>query len=443
MDLSLNFLNRNKPSKESNSNIVGEWKDPKVTSHHPTEDASTITDFMCMYCLNMDNYLEFLKETRTQVRRSINIVKTPYSPDWASFKHHMYTAHPEQWSYGEVPDAYTEIRLSKTSWSKKDKQDAANIYVYVRANVEYGWNFFVMVNGETQRTLHALPKDESKITAVVWYPRINTDINRQWIDWRCEREGETHRRAQNGIPSRIGRTHASITPILRGMRSYDGCVLERNPKRLAKYAHLPAHINMTCILTDEALKRVQDIRNRLNLSGPGNIGILKLHTLNNTHTVGFPVLQNKNENLEDNKGVVEKEVVEKQVLEEQMDIEGPSINVQDVAIKLEQLLPKNDFTTTLMSQINVIFDYVREQSQHEEDFYKVQAELDFAKNELKEVRADATKESVESQTIIDRLQNEITNLKSVPKKSVIKQMEEESEKTKESIRRPTNRPRFY
>ena len=73
----------------------------------------------------------------------------------------------------------------------------------------------------------------------------------------------------------------------------------------------------------------------------------------------------------------------------------------------------------------------------------MQAELDFTKNELKEVRADATKESVESRTIIDRLQNEITNLKSVPKKSVIKQMEEESEKTKESIRRTTNRPRFY
>jgi hypothetical protein len=33
-------------------------------------------------------------------------------------------------------------------------------------------------------------------------------------------------------------------------------------------------------------------------------------------------------------------------------------------------------------------------------------------------------------------------LKSVPKKSVIKQIEEESEKTKESIRRLTNRPRF-
>jgi hypothetical protein len=433
MDLSLNFLNRNKPPKESNSSSVGEWKDSKVTSHHPPEDISTTdllsnsSDFTCMYCLNIDGYLDFLKEVRAHTRRPMKIIKTPHFINWVSFKQHMYTAHAEQWSYGLVPDAYAEIRLSKTSWSKRDKQDAASLYIYTRANIEYGWNFFVVVNEEVQRTLHALPKDESKITSVLWYPRINTDTNRPWTDWRCEKEGETHKRAQNGLPSKIGRTHASILPILRGMRSSEGCVLERNPKRLTKYAHLPAHVNMTCILTDDALKQVQDIRNRLNLSGPGNISILKLHA---------------GEHHETKQEVKEKEVVEKQVLKEQIDIEGPSINVQDVAIKLEQLLPKNDFTTTLMNQINVIFDYVREQSQHEEDFYRVQADLDLAKNELKEVRADAAKESVESQTMIDRLQNEIINLKSVPKKSVIKQIEEESEKTKESIRRLTNRPRF-
>jgi hypothetical protein len=477
MDLSLNFLNRNKPSKENNNTNVGEWKDPKVT--HLTDDVSTITDFMCMYCLNIDSYTEFLTTSIDNPTRPRNIDVVPYSPDWSSFKQHMYGAHPEQWGYGEIPDSYVKIRKSRTSWSKRDKQEAANIYLQIRARVEYGWNFFAVVKGEIHRTLHALPKNESLIDSIEWYPRINQLTNKSWIDWRFEKEGETHRRAQNVLPFIIGRTHASIIPVLRGSRHTDEGqahhILERNPKRLAKYAHLPLYVNATCIFTDDGLEKVQNIRDNLQLSGPGNIGILrwqlnKHHNTKPSQSVDAPVMENETGNIEKEKKVIKKEEVKKQVSEQTI-IDHPSINVHDIAITLEQLLPQNDFTTTLMGQINSIFEYVVEQSQHEEDFYKVQDELDTLKNELKEVRADNAKDFIEykdttrilttkleaalkheyaerddykeqlatSKSYAKDLQAQIVKL---TKTSVIKKIEEASEQTKDSIRRPTSHPRF-
>ena len=393
MNLKDKLFNRNKASKE-NSNLVGEWKDPQVT-HHPTDtDDSSMAiaeDFICMYCLNVDGYIHFLNTSIDAGSITPhNIDVTPYSPDWSSFKRHMYASHPEQWCYGEVPNTYFKITKSTTSWNKTDKANVGHAYIQIRARQEYGWNFFVVVDGKVQHTLHALPKDEETITSIKWYPRINPLTDKPWTDWRFEKEGETHKRAQNVLPRIVGRTHASITPVLRGMRmnqSSDGHVLERNPKKLARYAHLPPYANANCIFTEDALKRVQNLRDSCNLTGPGNIGILRLQSGNHV----------QNENLKETKK--EEKMVEKQVLEEQLNIDGPGINVQDVATKLEQLLPKNDFADHLMEQINSIFNYAREQSQHEEDFYKVQADLDAANKLLTEVRTDATEAAAEAKKV--------------------------------------------
>lgn len=404
MNLKDKFFNRNKASKASTEDsklpsILGEWKDPQVT-HRPTdkEDLSIATNFICMYCLNIDGYIHFLNtsiEAGSITPHNIDV--TPYSPDWSSFKRHMYASHPEQWCYGEVPNTYFKITKSTTSWSKTDKANVADAYIQIRARLEYGWNFFVVVDGKIQHTLHALPKNEETITSIEWYPRINSLTEKPWTDWRFEKEGETHKRAQNVLPRIVGRTHASITPVLRGMRrnhSSDGHVLERNPKRLAKYAHLPSYVNATCIFTEDALKRVQDLRDGCNLTGPGNIGILRMETSHQKHTESNV----PNENLKETK---KEEKVEKQVLEQQLDIDGPSINAQDVATKLEQLLPKNDFTAQLMGQVNLIFEYAREQSQHEEDFYKVQADLDATNELLKGVRADVAEATAETKKVED------------------------------------------
>lgn len=477
MDLSLNFItNRlNKKSPQTKETNVGAWKDPIIT-HRLTDndDLSIATDFKCMYCLNIDSYRHFIRtsidpsELRHPARKlnQVNLV-VPYSPDWASFKRHMYTTHPEQWGYGEVPESYFKIRHSKTAWSKKEKDDVADAYLQIRAKMEYGWNFFVVVKGEIQRTLHALPRDESTITSIEWYARINPLTDKLWTDWRFEKEGETHRRAQNVLPTIIGRTHASITPILRGARingpmvrktAYTGHVLEANAKRLERYAHLPLYVNTTCILTDKALQRVQDLRRQCNLVGPGNIGILMMqedgHQETN-HTSINTYIQEK-----------EEKVVDQQVSETQTNIDDSPINVQDVATTLEQLLPENAFTSNLMNQIYEIFDYVREQSQHEEDFYNIQSQLDEANALLKDTRAVVAQVTAEvkkveaerdefsekyhnCQGLLDKsrfeakaLQAQVDKLaKTSPQKPVKDQINDVAAKAKETIR--TNRHRRY
>ena len=104
-DLSLNFLNRNKSTDNPTESIgesIGEWKDPQTTHHaSDNEDLSVATDFMCMYCLNIDGYIHFLNTSLFPgIIKHTNIDVITYSPDWPSFKRHMYTAHPEQWGYG-------------------------------------------------------------------------------------------------------------------------------------------------------------------------------------------------------------------------------------------------------------------------------------------------------------------------------------------------------
>jgi hypothetical protein len=459
MNLKDKLFNRNKSTE-----TVGEWKDPLIT-HHPTnnEDISVANDFVCMYCVNLDDYIHFLNTSiDAEAITPHNIDVTPYSPDWLSFKHHMYTAHPEQWGYDEVPDTYFKITTSKTSWHKDDKINVAHAYLQIRARLEYGWNFFVVVDGKIHRTLHALPKDETTITNIEWHPRINPLTDKPWTDWRFEKEGETHKRAQNVLPRIVGRTHASIIPVLRGVRAYkvrshgnEGHILEVNPKRLPKYAHLPSYVNASCIFTNKALKQVQNLRDIYNLVGPGNIGILRLQAGNQVHTESNV----QNENLKETKK--EEKVVEKQVLETQLNIDSPSINAQDVATKLEQLLPKNDFTDQLMKQINIIFNYARKQSQHEEDFYRIQTELDTTNELLKGVYADIAEAVAETKKVeaerddfqagyihmSTRNQELQTKLdkrgRDKTAKEIKSEMDEATKKTLDKIRNEPHNPRIY
>ncbi|MAH45532.1 hypothetical protein CMI37_06870 [Candidatus Pacearchaeota archaeon] len=444
-DLSLNFLNRNK-STDKPTESIGEWKDPQTTHHaSDNEDLSIATNFICMYCLNIDGYIHFLNtsiEAGSITPHNIDV--TPYSPDWSSFKRHMYASHPEQWCYGEVPNDYFKITKSTTSWNKTDKADVADAYIQIRAKQEYGWNFFAVVNDKIQHTLHALPKDEETITRIEWYPRINPLTDKPWTDWRFEKEGETHKRAQNVLPRIVGRTHASITPVLRGMRmnhSSDGHVLERNPKRLAKYAHLPPYVNATCIFTEDALKRVQDLRDICNLKGPGNIGILRMQTGHHVHT------ESKVQNKETKKG---EKVVKESIPETQSNINRPSINAQDVSTQLEHLLPKNDFTNDLMGQVSIIFNYAREQSQHEEDFYKVQSELDAANDLIKGLRRDVAEATADTKKVEeerDAAKKQITTLQDKlnargRNKSAAEVKSDMDEVTKKTLNKIRNGPRI-
>jgi len=458
MNLKDKFFNRNKASsKESTENsntpsTLGEWKDPQVT-HRPTdnEDIFEATDFMCMYCVHTDNYVQFLNtsiDAGTITSHNIDVV--PYSPDWPSFKRHMYITHPEQWGYNEIPDSYFKIIKSKTSWNKTDKLDVADAYIQIRARHEYGWNFFVVVDDKVHRTLHALPKNEKAITSIVWHPRTNPLTNKPWSDWRFEKEGETHKRAVNVLPRIVGRTHASITPVLRGARKNylsDGHVLEAKPKELSKYAHLPPYVNSTCIFTDKALKQVQDLRNMCSLEGPGNIGILRMTYGDHVHVESKVQNENRKETTKGEK------VVKESTPETQPNPDRPSINAQDVATQLEHLLPKNDWTNDLMRQINIIFNYAREQSQHEEDFYKVQADLDAANELNKGLQRDVAEATADTKKVEeerDAAKNQITALqakldtrgRNKTAKEVKNEMDKATEKTLDKIRNEPRNPRI-
>jgi hypothetical protein len=361
-----------------------------------------------MYCLNIEDYRNFLNTSissglvePTEKITPHNIDITPYSPDWDSFKRHMYTSHPEQWGYTEVSDEYFKIIRTGTSWSRDEITTAVNAYIQIRARLEYGWNFFAVVDGQVHRSLHSLPKEQRTITSIEWYPRVNPLTDQPWTDWRFEKEGETHKRAQNVIPLLIGRTHKAITPMLRGARSNGGQVLLVSAKQSKRYAHVPPYVNTTCMFTDAALKKVINLRKLLGLKGPGNIGVLRMRAQDSS-----PVEKEEEKVVNTNEPINESErvrTVNKQEI----------VNIQEIAIKLEELLPKNDFTIALLKEIDGIFTYVRTKAQHEEDFYNIQAELDETKELLKGVRADvasATAETKKVEAERDKTKDQITTL---------------------------------
>jgi len=447
MDLFNGIFNRNK-SKDSTT--VGEWKDPKSTTvtHHPTE-VSAAYDFKCMYCLNIEDYRNFLNTSissglvePTEKITPHNIDITPYSPDWDSFKRHMYTSHPEQWGYTEVSDEYFKIIRTGTSWSRDEITTAVNAYIQIRARLEYGWNFFAVVDGQVHRSLHSLPKEQRTITSIEWYPRVNPLTDQPWTDWRFEKEGETHKRAQNVIPLLIGRTHKAITPMLRGARSNGGQVLLVSAKQSKRYAHVPPYVNTTCMFTDAALKKVINLRKLLGLKGPGNIGVLRMRAQDSS-----PVEKEEEKVVNTNEPINESErvrTVNKQEI----------VNIQEIAIKLEELLPKNDFTIALLKEIDGIFTYVRKKVQHEEDFYKIQTELDEANALKKGLQRDVANATAETKKVqIERDQDKRiikslqANLESHSRnktaEEVKNEMDKATEKTVDKIRNEPKYPKKY
>jgi len=412
MGIIKDIFNRNKPN---DSTTVGEWKDPNITiAHHPTTEVSVNSDFECMYCLNIEDYRHFLNTSIDAGQITPHTFDvTPYSPDWDSFKLHMYTAHPEQWGYTEILDTHFKIIKTRTSWNKDEIATAVNAYIQIRARLEYGWNFFAVVDGKVHRSLHSLPKDQTTITSIEWLPRINPQTGQPWIDWRFEKEGETHKRAQNVISRLIGRTHKAITPMLRGARSNGGQVLLVSAKQNPKYAHLPPYVNTTCMFTDASLKKVINLRKLLGLEGPGNIGILRMRA-ENSSTVEKEenVINTEEEEVVDNSEPInesENVNIVDGVAKENQKI----VNMEDIAVELEKLLPMNDHSIALLKEIDGIFTYVRTKAQHEEDFYNIQAELDETKELLKGVRADvasATAETKKVEAERDKTKDQITTL---------------------------------
>ena len=456
MGINLNIFNRNKPN---DSTTVGEWKDPKATTvtHHATE-VPMVYDFECMYCLNIDDYRHFLNTSidAGQITPH-NIDVTPYSPDWPSFKRHMYTAHPEQWGYSEVSDTYFNIVKTRTSWNKDEIATAVNAYIQIRARLEYGWNFFAVVDGQIHRSLHSLPKDQKTITSIIWYSRVNPQTGQLWEDWRFEKEGETHKRAQNVIPRLIGRTHKAITPMLRGARSNGGQVLLVSAKQTPKYANLPLYVNTTCMFTDASLKKVINLRKLLKLDGPGNIGILRMRAQGSSpiekgekHIINT---EEEEEMVDNSEPINESENVNvvDEVAEEKQEI----VNMEDITIELEKLLPMNDHTVALLKEIDGIFTYVRKKVQHEEDFYNIQAELDDTKNLNNGLQKDVAKATVETRKVeaerdaakdqITALQTKLNNRgRDHTAQEVKDKLDEDLEKEKNKIlNEPSKHPKKY
>ena len=436
------IFNRNKPN---DSTTVGEWKDPNITiAHHPTTEVSVNSDFECMYCLNIEDYRHFLNTSIDAGQITPHTFDvTPYSPDWDSFKLHMYTAHPEQWGYTEILDTHFKIIKTRTSWNKDEIATAVNAYIQIRARLEYGWNFFAVVDGKVHRSLHSLPKDQTTITSIEWLPRINPQTGQPWIDWRFEKEGETHKRAQNVIPRLIGRTHKAITPMLRGARSNGGQVLLVSAKQNPKYAHLPPYVNTTCMFTDASLKKVINLRKLLGLEGPGNIGILRMRAENSS-------------TVEKEENVINTEEEEKvaDTSEPITVAEQEIVNIQDIATNLEELLPKNDHTKVLLKEIDGIFDYVRNKTQHEEDFYKIQDELNEIKDLNKGLNKDVTEAQAETKKVEaerDKANNQITALQAKLNNrrrdstaaEVKNEMDKVTQKTLDKIRSEPNKPKKY
>mgnify|MGYP003653673977 CR=1 FL=1 len=436
------IFNRNKPN---DSTTVGEWKDPNATiAHHPTTEASVNSDFECMYCLNIEDYRHFLNTSIDAGQITPHTFDvTPYSPDWDSFQKHMYTAHPEQWGYTEILDTHFKIIKTRTSWNKDEIATAVNAYIQIRARLEYGWNFFAVVDGKVHRSLHSLPKDQTTITSIEWLPRINPQTGQPWIDWRFEKEGETHKRAQNVIPRLIGRTHKAITPMLRGARSNGGQVLLVSAKQNPKYAHLPPYVNTTCMFTDASLKKVINLRKLLGLEGPGNIGILRMRAENSS-------------TIEKEENVINTEEEEKvaDTSEPITVAEQEIVNIQDIATNLEELLPKNDHTKVLLKEIDGIFDYVRNKTQHEEDFYKIQDELNEIKDLNKGLNKDVTEAQAETKKVEaerDKANNQITALQAKLNNrgrdstaaEVKNEMDKVTQKTLDKIRSEPNKPKKY
>ena len=159
----------------------------------------------------------------------------------------------------------------------------------------------------------------------------------------------------------------------------------------------------------------------------------------------------QNENLkETTKG---EKVVKESTPETQPNPDRPSINAQDVATQLEHLLPKNDHSSDLMGQIHIIFNYAREQSQHEEDFYKVQADLDAANELNKGLQRDVAEATADTKKVEeerDAAKNQITALqakldtrgRNKTAKEVKNEMDKATEKTLDKIRNEPRNPRI-
>jgi len=207
------------------------------------------------------------------------------------------------------------------------------------------------------------------------------------------------------------------------------------------------------MFTDAALKKVINLRKLLGLKGPGNIGVLRMRAQDSS-----PVEKEEEKVVNTNEPINESErvrTVNKQEI----------VNIQEIAIKLEELLPKNDFTIALLKEIDGIFTYVRKKVQHEEDFYKIQTELDEAnalKKGLQRDVANATAETkkvqIERDNVYSRFRIERDQDKKIIKslqanleshsrnktaEEVKNEMDKATEKTVDKIRNEPKYPKKY
>lgn len=436
--MDFNFF-RKVATRNQEQSSVHHVSNPVISSDiiiaEPEIETAPHDSFTCMYCLDKDQYRQFIFGIVGKVLADKRYRDaTPYLPDWPSFKRHMIMLHPEQWGYyllsGEAgPHA-------KKSWTKSDMTKASEAYVQIRAQLEYGWNFFVTDNtGQVHKTLHSLPKNEATIASVTWHPRANSN-GLPWNDWRYEREGETHTRAQNLVPTIVRRSMPSVTQILRGARPTvtAGHTLEANPKRLAKYAHLPEFVNTQCLFTERALQRVLEIREEHNLPGAGNIGIL-LH----------------DKSLLQGKPLEAKGQEEPMTQKEETPIESTDepVILDDLWDTINNFMPSNDYTAKVMVQLHDIFKYVKAQeSTTEVDAdWKAKYEAEHVlvaglRSDVAEAVADSATKTKQLTTQIEKLQSQLdVRGRNKSANEVKSEMAKATEKTLEKIKNEPSPPR--
>ena len=438
MDFNI-FRSRKTAVHNQEQSSVHHVSNPVISSEiivaEPKVETTPHDNFTCMYCLDKDQYRQFIfgivGKTLADKRYRDAV---PYLPDWPSFKRHMLTLHPEQWGYYLLEGESGP--LSRKTWTKSDIVKASEGYIQIRARLEYGWNFFIEANGDLRKTLHSLPKDEAAITSVVWHPRA-TPNGLTWNDWRYEREGETHTRAQNLVPSIVRRSMASVTQILRGVRPTVtiGHTLEVHPTRFAKYAHLPDFVNKQCIFTDKALQRVLEVREEHNLPGAGNIGIL-LH--DKSLLQGKPLEAKGQEEL-----VVQKEEIHEEPKSDE------TVVLDDLWDTINTFMPSNDYTIKLMVQLHDVFEFAKAEAATAETNEDWKAKYEEEHALVAGLRSDVAEAVADSATKTEQLNAQIASLQSQLESrgrnksasEIKKEMDKATQKTLQSIKNEPHAPR--
>jgi len=378
----------------------------KIQESEPPEQNHPLskTNFPCIYCFpeNLQEYHAYRKIVGLNPY-SNTWQPVPYLTNWTEFKLHMLCEHPDQWGRSEEDTIGVQ---RPRSWSNTqgiaDRKRVKNIYLNIRAWPEYGWNFFLHIQGEPlwtgkslNPTLLGLPEDENIITGIKWASRKNPNTNELWnkygddTSWLYERESRTHTRAQNAVGPQLNRGINAIRRILRGTKTtkinlQDGCVLVKGERDTHEVGKVPFHKLYTanCLLHKRGLSALESIRRVFQLNGPGNSG--QLQALEKWKKCGIPYLIEPNgvivndfktqqANIKTNEvNTNEKEIIVDTTVPDEIEIvpittnetsqqieDTATIDLDNLIEQLTRIIPTTEYYLNILNDVQAVFTYTR------------------------------------------------------------------------------------